>query len=205
MTVLLILFILVAIVYISMGLTIVGKSEEIVIVRKEVFKRVLRPGLNFILPFLDEQKGLSWKDAKAPQDWPFFVEMEKTNRINKRENTHEISLQNFITKDSISVDILINLSFLIYNPIKVVYEVYDLPYSLKNVIKTTLKQKIDKLNYEEVLESKEKLGKSVITILEEPLKKWGVTITKIELKDISVAPKPVMKMTQSLFQRKKTE
>ncbi|UKO95970.1 SPFH domain-containing protein [Nostoc sp. UHCC 0870] len=125
--------------------------------------RTLTPGLNFVVPLVDQ------------------VVMEDTTR----EQFIDIQPQNVITKDNIYLEVDAVLFWKIKNIEKSFYEIEDLQGSLKQLATTTLREIIAQNTVEETNVSRAEMDKAILDQLNSTTMDWGVEIIRLDMQRIT--------------------
>lgn len=179
-----ILFIL-AVVYVLKGVIIVQQTEEMIIERWGKFHAVLRPGLNFIIPFIDTPHGITMKVSQKGIDGQTYSYVRIMNKIDMRESVYDFPRQNVITKDNVTISINALLYFQIVDSKSAVYEITNLVDAIEKLTQTTLRNLVGQLDLDETLVSRDKINQELRAILDEATNKWGVKVNRVELQDIN--------------------
>ena len=179
-----ILFIL-AVVYVLKGVIIVQQTEEMIIERWGKFHAVLRPGLNFIIPFIDTPHGITMKVSQKGIDGQTYSNVKVMNKIDMRESVYDFPRQNVITKDNVTISINALLYFQIVDSKSAVYEITNLVDAIEKLTQTTLRNLVGQLDLDETLVSRDKINQELRAILDEATNKWGVKVNRVELQDIN--------------------
>ena len=143
---------------------VIEENEEAIVTRVGRFRRVLKPGLNFIWPVIEK---IAFKEGL-------------------QERVLDIPAQTVITKDNITIEVDAIVYWEIFDVYRVYYDVDDLIDSLGNVVKTMLRSKIGSLELQETYSSREEINSKLISQLSAVTSKWGVRVTLIEIQDIIV-------------------
>lgn len=125
--------------------------------------RTLTPGLNFVVPLIDQ------------------VVMEDTTR----EQFIDIKPQNVITKDNIYLEIDAVLFWRIKDIEKSFYEIEDLQGSLTQLATTTLREIIARNTLEETNVTRTEMDKAILDMLNSTTSDWGVEILRLDLQRIT--------------------
>ncbi|WP_066379643.1 MULTISPECIES: SPFH domain-containing protein [unclassified Anabaena] len=125
--------------------------------------RTLKPGLNFIVPLVDQ------------------VVMEDTTR----EQYIDIKPQNVITKDNIYLEVDAVLFWRIKDIEKSFYAIEDLQGSLNQLATTTLREVIAQNTVEETNVSRAEMDKAILDQLNHITADWGVDITRLDIQRIT--------------------
>ncbi|MGF7109169.1 slipin family protein [Treponema pedis] len=105
-------------------------------------------------------------------------------KADMRSRQIEISGQEILTKDKISLRLNFVCQYKIADPIKALAETEDYESQLYTCLQLALREYIGTMTFDELLEKKEEVNKFVINILKTHEEKLGVTIIFSGLKDI---------------------
>lgn len=168
MTMVVIFFALLFTVYLVRSVRIIRPYQVGVVERLGKYHTILRPGLRFIIPFLD-----------------------KIRLVDLRERVVDVPPQEVITKDNVVVTVDGIIYFQVIDAPKMLYNVADFVYAVVNLAQTSLRNIIGELDLDQTLTSREIINERLRTILDEATDKWGVKVTRVELKRID-PPRDVM-------------
>ncbi|GCL39441.1 band 7 protein [Sphaerospermopsis reniformis] len=149
---------------------LVNQGNEALVERLGKYHRKLKPGLNFIVPFLDQ------------------IVMEDTTR----EQILDVKPQNVITKDGIYMEIDAVVYWRIVEIEKSFYAVDDLEQALSNLATTTVREIIAQKTVEEANMSRADMDKSILDQLNPTSRTWGVEILRLDFQRIT-PPESVQK------------
>ena len=149
------------------GFTVVDEATIKIVERLGKYNRVLTPGVNFLLPFIES--------IKKPYINTFdTVDGQTEMRALVHRGaipTYEIMLDppeiDAISRDNAVIYPDSILYFRIIDPVKAVYEIEDLGMALYKLLETTLRQSIGTMDSDEIIKGREKIGASVKSALEE--------------------------------------
>lgn len=142
---------------------IINQGNEALVERLGQYHRKLRPGLNFIVPLIDQ------------------VVMEDTTR----EQILDIKPQNVITKDNIYLEIDGVVYWRIKDMEKSFYQIDDLAQGLNQITTTTLREIIAQNSLEETNVSRVDMDKELLDRLNETTADWGVEIQRVDIQSIT--------------------
>lgn len=177
--------VLLCIALISAGVKVVPQSETRVIERLGRFHKVLPPGINFIIPFVDRPKVIYQRVVERLSNGHNYVKMTATDRIDLREQVYDFPSQQVITRDNVTTEINALLYFQIVDPKKAVYEIDNLPNAIEKLTQTSLRNVIGELELDETLTSRDTINTKLQGILDDASNKWGVKVNRVELQDIT--------------------
>ncbi|MCR5184194.1 MAG: SPFH/Band 7/PHB domain protein [Opitutales bacterium] len=174
----------IALITILAGIRIVPQSETRVIERLGKFNRILPPGINLIIPFVDRPKTIFTRAVEVYNGRP-YARMSSSERIDLREQVYDFPSQQVITKDNVTTEINALLYFQIVDAKKAVYEIDNLPNAIEKLTQTSLRNVIGELELDETLTSRDTINSRLQSILDEATNKWGVKVNRVELQDIT--------------------
>lgn len=152
------------------GIRIVSQADMMVIERLGKFHRVLKGGLNFIIPIVDN---------------PVSV-------LSTKEQMIDIPQQSVITKDNVNITIDGIVFCAVEDAKEATYNVVDFKRAISNLAMTTLRSEIGSMELDGTLSNRDTLNAKLQTALGDAAQNWGVKITRVEISDISV-PKEIQK------------
>ena len=178
------LLVILGVIFCIKGIVIVKQAEVIIIERLGKFHKVLESGFNFIIPFLDNPRNITWKTTQKGLDGKTYYVIKDISRIDLRETVYDFPRQNVITKDNVTISINALLYFQIVDPKSAVYEIQNLPDAIEKLTQTTLRNLVGQIDLDETLVSRDKINQELRIILDDATNKWGVKVTRVELQDI---------------------
>ena len=159
-----IFIVLVLIAYALGSAKLINQGNEALVERLGQYHRKLKPGLNFIIPLVDQ------------------IVMEDTTR----EQILDIKPQNVITQDNISVEVDAILYWRIRDIVKSFYEIEDLQGALTQVTTTTLREIIAQNTLEQTNVSRVEMHSTLLFELNSVTADWGVEILRLDLQRITL-------------------
>ncbi|NMG05840.1 SPFH domain-containing protein [Brasilonema sp. UFV-L1] len=142
---------------------LINQGNEALVERLGRKHRTLKPGLNFIVPLLDQ------------------IVMEDTTR----EQVLDIKPQNVITKDNIYLEVDGVVYWRITNIEDSFYEIDDLQQGLTNLTTTTLREIIAQNTLEETNAARANMNNALLGELNRTTTKWGVNILRVDIQSIT--------------------
>jgi regulator of protease activity HflC (stomatin/prohibitin superfamily) len=130
--------------------------------------------LNIIVPFFESPRAVFWSNVR-----PGIAS------IDLREQFIDLPPQSVITRDNVMVNVDSVVYWQITDPIKALYEVNDLVGSIVQLTYTGMRSVIGKLDLDHTLSSREQINSELRLILDEATDKWGVKVTRVDIKNIS--------------------
>lgn len=144
------------------SVTIVHQAEKGIIERFGRYKETLDPGLRFLMPFVDSVRA----------------------RIDLREAVLDIAPQAVITKDNVTVTVDAVVYYFVTDAKAVTYEVVNFFLAVTKLAQTNLRNVIGDMTLDESLTSRERINVALRETLDEATDKWGVKVTRVEVKEI---------------------
>jgi regulator of protease activity HflC (stomatin/prohibitin superfamily) len=163
-----------ALVIAAKTIKIVPQSTVMMIERLGRFSRIASSGLNIIVPFLDKPRGVYWTNTRPG-----------LNSIDLREQFIDLPPQSVITRDNVMINVDSVVYWMITDPVKALYEVNDLVGSIVQLTFTGMRSVIGKLDLDHTLSSRDQINNELRLILDEATDKWGVKVTRIDVKNIT--------------------
>lgn len=146
------------------GIRILKEWERIPILRLGRYIGLKGPGITYLIPFID----------RAPV------------RVSTRLDTIAFRTEQTLTKDNVPV----NVDAVMYmRPVdieKVVLSVENYFQATQWAAQTTLREVIGKVELNELLAEREKVGGHLREIIDEKTEAWGIKVTSVEVKDVII-------------------
>ncbi len=153
---------------------IVPQSSVLLIERLGRFHRVAASGLNIIVPFFESPRAVYWTNVRPG-----------TTFIDSREQFIDLPAQSVISRDNVMITVDSVVYWQITDPIKATYEVNDLVGSIVQLTFTGMRSVIGKLDLDHTLSSRDQINNELRLILDEATDKWGVKVTRVDIKNIT--------------------
>lgn len=187
-TTFLVMIVFFAIVLIAKGIRVVDQAQVVIIERFGKYHRVLKPGINWIIPIMDKPHIMEWRENHEYIDSAGRTHMiprkEARTVIDMRETVYDFPRQSVITKDNATIEISAVLYFQITDPVKAAYEVESLPVAIEKLTQTTLRNIFGELDLDQTYTAREKINSKLLVTLDNAANKWGVKVNRVELQDI---------------------
>lgn len=155
-----------AVITLVKSVRIVPQQRMDVIERLGKYKRTLSPGLNILVPFVDAVR----------------------TKVDMREQVVSFPPQPVITSDNLVVSIDTVLYFKVVDPVRATYEISHFLQAIEQLTVTTLRNVIGSLDLERALTSREEINKHLSGVLDETTGRWGIKVTRVEIKAIEPPP-----------------
>jgi len=169
------LFIAVALIVVAWKtIKIVPQSSVLLIERLGRFHRVAASGLNIIVPFFESPRAVFWSNVRPG-----------TTSIDLREQFIDLPPQPVITRDNVTINVDSVVYWMITDPIKSVYEINDLVGSIVQLTITGMRSVMGELDLDHTLSNRDQISAKLRLILDEATDKWGVKVTRVDVKNIN--------------------
>src|SRR5213595_2714638 len=153
---------------------IVPQASVMLIERLGRFSKVAGSGLNMLWPFLDRPRGFYWTNVR-----PGLAS------IDLREQYIDLPPQPVITRDNVTIHVDSVVYWQITDPIKAVYEVADLIGAIVQLTITGMRAVIGDMDLDHTLSQRDQINAKLRIILDEATDKWGVKVTRVDVKNIN--------------------
>ncbi len=177
--VLIVVLALLAVITLARSVTIIHQAEKGLVERFGRYKETLDPGLRFLLPFVDSLRA----------------------RIDMRETVLDIAPQPVITKDNVTVTVDAVVYYYVTDAKAVRYEVANFHAAVSKLAQTNLRNVIGDMSLDETLTSRERINAALRDTLDEATDKWGVKVTRVEVKEIE----PPRDISEAMSKQMKAE
>ena len=157
---------LLVVVTVVKAVRIVPQAFMHVVERFGRYRRTLGPGLNVIVPFVDRIR----------------------TRVDMREQVYSSHPQPVITSDNLVVSIDTVLYFRVIDPQAATYQISSFINGIDQLTVTTLRNIIGSMDLERTLTSRDEINRKLQAELDDTTGKWGVKVTRVEIKAIEPPP-----------------
>lgn len=151
------------VVIIILGLRIITQYQKGVVFRFGKIVSIKEPGLNWIIPFVDQVR-----------------------KVDLRTITLPITNQKIITKDNVSVDVSAVAYYKIVDPIKSIVAIENVMNAINQIAQTSVRNIVGKFQLDEILSERETINKEIAKVLDMQTEQWGVVVPIVEIKDIEL-------------------
>ncbi len=158
----LIVVLVVAVIILFRSLRIIRQFERGVVERLGKYNETLQPGLKFLVPFIDNL----------------------AVRVDMRETVLDIEPQPVITMDNVAVTVDAVVYYYVADAKARTYEVANFGMAVSKLAQTNIRNVIGEMSLDETLTSRERINAALRETLDEATDKWGVKVTRVEVKEI---------------------
>lgn len=153
---------------------IVPQSSVLLIERLGRFHKVAQSGLNIVLPFIEAPRAVFWTNTRPG-----------ITSIDLREQYIDLPPQPVITRDNVTINVDSVVYWQITDPVKSVYEVNDLVGGIVQLTITGMRAVMGEMDLDHTLSSRDQINNKLRIILDEATDKWGVKVTRVDVKNIN--------------------
>ena len=163
----------IAIIFTMRSIRVVPQQNAWVVERIGKYHSTLKPGLNFLIPFIDS---VAYKHSlkEIPLDVPSQV---------------------CITRDNTQLQVDGILFFQVTDPMRASYGSSNYITAITQLAQTTLRSVIGKLELDKTFEERDTINQSVVSAIDEAALNWGVKVLRYEIKDLT-PPKEILHAMQ---------
>ena len=155
--------VLVLLILLGMAIRVVQQYEKGVQFRLGKLHGVREPGLRLIIPVIDVLKKVSLRTVTMP-----------------------IQSQGIITRDNVSIDVAGVAYFHVNDAVKSVIAIENVATAINQIAQTTLRNVVGQHTLDQTLSETDAINANIREILDRTTTEWGVLVTLVELKDITL-------------------
>jgi len=152
-----------AVVTLFKGVKQVPQGSKWVIQRLGKYHRSLPPGLQFIIPYMDN---VAYK-------------------VTTKDIVLDIPSQEVITLDNVVIIANAVAYINILSPEKAVYGVEDYEIAIRTLVQTSLRSIVGEMKLDDALSSRDKIKVALKSSISDDIADWGITLKTVEIQDIN--------------------
>ncbi len=153
---------LLAVLTVARAVRIVPQARARNVERLGRYHRTLKPGLSFVIPYIDRV-------------YP---------TIDLREQVVSFQPQPVITEDNLVVEIDTVLYFQVTDPRSAAYEIASYLQAVEQLTVTTLRNVVGSMDLEATLTSRDSINSQLRGVLDDATGRWGLRVNRVEIKAI---------------------
>ena len=154
--------VLIAVAFIASAIKIVPEYQRLVVFRMGRCVGAKGPGIIILIPIVD-----------------------RSVKVDLREQIREIPHQSSITEDNASVGVDFLWYYRVLDPAESVLQVQDFEAAAAGMATTTLRAVIGSILLDDVLSKREHINNLLRARLDEVTERWGVKVTNVEIREIN--------------------
>jgi regulator of protease activity HflC (stomatin/prohibitin superfamily) len=158
----LIALVVLALVVVGSSVRVIQQSTVGVVQRLGRYQRTLGPGVHLLVPMLDRVSAT----------------------VDMKETVQAFPPQPVITQDNVTIGIDTVVYYQVTDAVKSTYEVANVLLAMEQLTVTTLRNVVGSMTLEDTLTSRDEINSQLRIVLDEATEKWGVRVTRVELKSI---------------------
>ncbi|ENU24919.1 membrane protein [Acinetobacter gyllenbergii] len=144
------------------GVRIVPQGYKWIVQRLGKYHTTLAPGLNFVIPYVDE---VAYK-------------------ITTKDIVLDIPSQEVITRDN-AVLVMNAVAYInLTTPEKAVYGIENYTWAIQNLVQTSLRSIVGEMDLDDALSSRDHIKAKLKAAISDDISDWGITLKTVEIQDI---------------------
>ncbi|WP_438958485.1 SPFH domain-containing protein [Porticoccus sp.] len=162
-TVVVLAVLILLVITVGLGVRIVPQGSKHVVQRLGKFHKILPPGLNIIIPYIDTV----------------------AHRVSTKDIVLDIPSQEVITRDNVVIVANAVAYINIVAPEKAVYGVEDYELAIRNLVQTSLRSIVGEMDLDDALSSRDQIKAKLKTSISDDISDWGIVMKTVEIQDIN--------------------
>jgi regulator of protease activity HflC (stomatin/prohibitin superfamily) len=159
-----------------LGVRIVPQSQKYVVERFGRLSKVLGPGINFIVPFLDRV----------------------AHKVSVLERQLPTAHQDAITTDNVLVKVETSVFYRITEPEKTVYRIKDVDAAIATTVAGIVRSEIGKMELDHLQSNRAEVAQNIREQVRLLVDDWGIEVTRAEILDVNLDEATRTAMLQQL-------
>ena len=112
--------------------------------------------------------------------------VDRLHKVNMQIVTMPVPAQEGITRDNVTVRVDAVVYFKVVDAAHAIISVEDYRFAVSQMAQTSLRSIIGKSDLDDLLSNREKLNQGLELMIDSPAVDWGVSIDRVEIKDVSL-------------------
>jgi regulator of protease activity HflC (stomatin/prohibitin superfamily) len=155
-------FVFLAVLTLMLGVKTVPQGYNWTVERFGRYTRMLRPGLNLVVPFVDRIG----------------------RKMNVMEQVIDVPSQEVITKDNASVTVDGIAFFQVFDAAKASYEIASLELAIVKLTMTNIRSVMGAMDLDQILSHRDEINERLLRVVDAAVSPWGIKVNRVEIKDI---------------------
>ena len=151
-----------AVLTVFLGVKTVPQGYNWTVERFGRYTRMLRPGLNLVVPFIDRIG----------------------RKMNVMEQVLDVPEQEVITKDNASIAVDGIAFFQVFDAAKASYEIAALEPAIVKLTMTNIRSVMGAMDLDQILSHRDEINERLLRVVDAAVSPWGIKVNRIEIKDI---------------------
>src|SRR5215470_7697740 len=151
-----------AILTVFLGVKTVPQGYNWTVERFGRYTKMLRPGLNLVVPFIDRIG----------------------RRMNVMEQVIDVPEQEDITKDNASITVDGIAFFQVFDAAKASYEIAALEPAIVKLTMTNIRSVMGAMDLDQILSHRDEINERLLRVVDAAVSPWGIKVNRVEIKDI---------------------
>jgi regulator of protease activity HflC (stomatin/prohibitin superfamily) len=151
-----------AILTLMLGVKTVPQGYNWTVERFGRYTRMLRPGLNLVVPFVDRIG----------------------RKMNVMEQVIDVPSQEVITRDNASVTVDGIAFFQVFDAAKASYEIASLELAIVKLTMTNIRSVMGAMDLDQILSHRDEINERLLRVVDAAVSPWGIKVNRVEIKDI---------------------
>ena len=157
-------FIFLGLLFIVVKLVLIVPMKEVCIIeRLGKFRAIMRPGLHFLIPFIDRV----------------------AYRHETREQVLDIPSQSCISRDNVQIEVDGLVYIQVMDGAKASYGIEDYRRACVNLAQTTMRSEIGKLKLGQTFSERDTLNETIVREIDKASDPWGIKMLRYEVRNIT--------------------
>lgn len=148
------------------GIKVVPQGQKWTVERFGRYTRTLDPGLGLIMPFIDAIG----------------------KKLTVMESVLDVPSQSVITRDNVAVTADGVVFYRIDEAEKAAYQIDNLTSAIVNLTTTNLRSVLGAMQLDDMLSNRDAINGKLLEAVDDATSPWGVKVTRIEIRDLSMSP-----------------